>query len=102
MTERKVQLALNLTFTKEEFSRIRKGLVPDSMEDKWFIYVEDGHIYFHRSWTGIMMYDCLFKEREDDVVVSSMYVNRNPSHCRLISNRYDIALVTSFLRKLSK
>ena len=39
-------------FNSAEFARLRDGLVPRTMEDKWFVYFEEPHLYFHRSWTG--------------------------------------------------
>lgn len=39
-------------FSESEFARLRKGLIPRQMEDKWFIYFEDPYLFFHRSWTG--------------------------------------------------
>jgi len=40
----------------DQFARIRAGLVPRQMEDKWFIFYEDPHVFFHRSWTGQPIY----------------------------------------------
>jgi hypothetical protein len=37
------------------------GHIPADMDDKWFIFFEDGWLYFHRSWTG----DCIYGLRLD-------------------------------------
>lgn len=39
-------------FSREEFDRIAIGLIPEVMEDKWFIFLEGNSLYLHRSWTG--------------------------------------------------
>lgn len=39
-------------FSREEFDKICKGLVPESMEDKWFAYFKEPYLFLHRSWTG--------------------------------------------------
>ena len=36
----------------EEFERVKAGLIPEQMEDKWFIYYEEPSLFLHRSWTG--------------------------------------------------
>ena len=36
--------------------KLQEGLIPESMEDKWFVYFEDPFLYFHRSWTGTPVY----------------------------------------------
>jgi hypothetical protein len=46
------KIELKIQFSEEEFELIKKGLIPKEMEDKWFIFYEDGYLYFHRSWTG--------------------------------------------------
>lgn len=39
-------------YDAEDLERIRWGLVPQSMEDKWFVYAEGDVATFVRSWTG--------------------------------------------------
>lgn len=45
-------LSFHRIFSYEEFERIRIGLVPREMEDKWFIYYDDHTLNIHRSCTG--------------------------------------------------
>jgi hypothetical protein len=43
-------------FSRDELDRLRDGLVPEVMEDKWFAYFEDPYLFLHRSWTGEPVY----------------------------------------------
>jgi hypothetical protein len=43
-------------FSREEFERLREGLIPKAMEDKWFVYFEAPYLYLHLSWTGEPVY----------------------------------------------
>ena len=47
---------LDKELTIEEFERLAFGFIPKQSEDKWYIYVEDYWIYFHRSWSGRIFY----------------------------------------------
>jgi hypothetical protein len=38
--ELKTRLQLECNFSLEEFQRLKLGLIPEQMEDKWFIYLE--------------------------------------------------------------
>ena len=38
------------------YDRIERGHIPMEMEDKWFIFLTDGMLRFHRSWTGACIY----------------------------------------------
>lgn len=49
-------LLKDLPLSQEEFERVAQGLVPEEMEDKWFLYFEDGKLYCHRSWNGECIY----------------------------------------------
>ncbi|MFZ1039972.1 MAG: hypothetical protein WCA79_07110 [Anaerolineales bacterium] len=58
----KTRLAFEPCFT--EFEKITRGIVPHQMEDKWFIFLEDMQLNFHRSWTGQCIYQIKFKKKE--------------------------------------
>lgn len=51
-----VPLSYAGSFDEQQVARLKEGLVPKEMEDKWFIYYEDPHLFFHRSWTGQPVY----------------------------------------------
>jgi hypothetical protein len=43
-------------FTADECQQLRQGLVPEVMEDKWFVFFEDPFVYLYRSWTSELAY----------------------------------------------
>jgi hypothetical protein len=51
-----VPLTYRATFSDAEFLRLQNGLVPEQMEDKWFVYYETPYLFFHRSWTGLAVF----------------------------------------------
>ena len=97
MTDLKVQIPLDLAYTKREFVSILQGFIPTDMGDRWVIVVEDEHIFFYRSWTGTMIYDCLFEERGDDIRVFSMYANRNAHEYSNTDDEEDVLQVKYLL-----
>ena len=56
MSDIKEQIAIERSFTQEEFEKIKLGHLPQDMDDKWFIFFEDPWLFFHRSWTGVCIY----------------------------------------------
>ncbi len=48
-------------FTDEQFQRIKRGLFPEAMEDRWYIYWEQPWLRFHRSWSGFEIYKVRFE-----------------------------------------
>jgi hypothetical protein len=51
-----VLLPYTANFDAAQTERLMHGLIPKEMEDKWFIFYERPHLFFHRSWTGQPVY----------------------------------------------
>src|SRR5438105_2883830 len=47
---------LDWTYGPEDLERIRWGVLPRGMEEKWVAYVDGEELFFHRSWTGGLNY----------------------------------------------
>lgn len=63
LPECRIEIPLDLFFEEEEAERLQRGLNPEEMEDRWFIYWEGDALYCHRSWTGICMFVVHFERR---------------------------------------
>ena len=61
-------------WSSEEMALIRRGYIPHMMEEKWFIFVEDDHLYAHRSWTGYGIYEATFAPVEGGYAIESAFV----------------------------
>jgi hypothetical protein len=76
-----------------EAEQLMLGLVPQGMEDKWFIYHADGVLRFHRSWTGAFIYALRLDGSPAGVRVTDSWVNRDPEQYRETDTEYDRRLV---------
>ncbi len=68
---------IDMLFTDKQFSKLSKGLIPQQMEDKWFVYYENQWLYFHRSWTGYGMYQAKLNKEIDGYSIKEFLVERN-------------------------
>jgi len=93
------RIEISLRFTDKQYNRIIKGLIPQQMEDKWFIYFEDGWLYFHRSWTGIGIYKAQIVKKLDDYVISEFWVERNPDMYGNTDEQEDIEIFTFLIAR---
>lgn len=73
------RLNIARTFTQQEYERILIGVVPEQMEDKWFIFVENDILYAHRSWTGYCIYQMALIKEKNDYRAGEAFVNRDES-----------------------
>lgn len=82
-------LGFSAQFQGEDAEELQHGLVPDGMEDKWFIYFESGWLCFHRSWTGAFIYALQLEDHDGAVRVASSWVNRDPAQYNATDTAYD-------------
>ena len=56
-----VPLPYQATFNAQQFARLKRGFIPQGMDNKWFVYYEEPHLFLHRSWTGQAVYRLALK-----------------------------------------
>lgn len=56
ISELNAELKLDIKLTNEEMEKLKRGLIPETMEDHWFMYYENKKLYCHRSWTGFCVF----------------------------------------------
>lgn len=61
-------LSLNCCFNADETARLKAGLVPADMDDRWFVFFEAEWLYLHRSWTG----SCIFGVRLQEELLDDL------------------------------
>lgn len=91
---KRTTIRLNRTFSREEMKQIRQGVVPQQMEDKWFIYWQEDTLYFHRSWTGFCLYVVHFTTTEEGCRMTKAEVNRDPEQYGGIDDEKDAAIIS--------
>lgn len=91
--EEREPLGFEAFYNDYETDQLKLGLVPDQMEDKWFIYFEDGWLRFHRSWTGAYIYALKLEPSPEGWRVTDSWVNRNHQQYAGKNTAYDRKLV---------
>ena len=86
----RAKLNIERTFSEQEYNRLSQGLIPSVMEHKWFIFMENEVLSFHRSWTGICIYEVHF---DDKRVINEVWANRDNRQYRETDNEYDEKLL---------
>jgi hypothetical protein len=86
MPTKTAALKLKKNYDLEEFRKIANGCVPEIMEDKWFIFMEERTLYLHRSWTGFCVFQVTFEETEDKYEIVEVLCNRDPEQSNNMSD----------------
>lgn len=84
------RIDINLLFSNHQFSKLTRGLIPQQMEDKWFIYYEDEWLYFHRSWTGNGMYKAKLNKVSDGYFITEFWAEGNQEKYKNEDDNIDI------------
>jgi hypothetical protein len=90
---KKEALGFDAVYTDLDAEMIMGGLIPQEMEDKWFIYFREGWLYFHRSWTGACVYGVRLDGSPAGVRVVESWVNRDPQQYESDDVEYDRKMV---------
>ena len=69
------ELPFDFIIPAEAMDIIRKGHIPEAMEDHWFMYCDDEYIRYFRSWSGICAFEAHFKKKGDDYQVDKLRIN---------------------------
>lgn len=77
MPAERERMDLPLLFSDADAEQMIEGHIPDDMDDKWFIFFEEGWLYFHRSWTGHCIYAVRLDGSPAGVRIAEAWVNRN-------------------------
>jgi hypothetical protein len=87
------RLSIERTYTEPEYKRISLGFIPQRMEDKWFIFMEENTLYLHRSWTGSCIYRLTLVRGGTAHVVSEALANRDRSQYAGGNDPYDAKML---------
>lgn len=84
-------------FSSAEYKNLRRGVIPGSMDDKWFIFAEGPWVEFHRSWTGFCVFRIRLERSRDKWQVAEFWVNSdrnqyNPENEQSVLNEIDRVL----------
>ncbi len=93
MPEKHETFELHRTFTDKEMDALRRGNIPQAMEDKWFWYMEGSTLWAHRSWSGFCIYIVEFKDDGHHLVT----VNRDPEQYGNTDIEEDIVTLNGLL-----
>ena len=98
MPARRERFDLPLLFLDAEAEQMAGGHVPNGMDDKWFIFFEEGWLYFHRSWTGYCIYAVRLDGSPAGVRIAEAWVNRNQEQYKSPGLDTDRRMVEQLIR----
>jgi hypothetical protein len=64
----------DVAWSDQDWERIRGGVLPEEMEDKWFAFTSEGRLNLVRSWTGYTIYEAGFWRISDLLVTGDRQV----------------------------
>jgi hypothetical protein len=93
MPKEHVVLSFQHEFSLKDYEKLQQGVIPEQMEDKWFIYFEDNKLHCHRSWTGNCLYVVEFESNGKSGNIVNLTVNRDKKQYTEVDNNWDCQFV---------
>jgi len=87
------KIKADFRMNETELARVRFGLWPEQMEDKWVIYFENGCICCRRSWTGLKIYEAEVQKCDTGYIIPELTVERD---AKIYSNEDDTEDLRTF------
>jgi hypothetical protein len=78
MPAERERIDLHRRFNRKEYERLLRGHIPESQDDRWFVYVEDDVVHIHRGWTGFAVFEVELEPVGDGYEVKAAWANRHP------------------------
>ena len=101
MPEKRSDLGYQNFFWDVDAEKILCGFKPRDDGDKWFLYFEDGWIYFVQSWTGFHIFGLkLWPTPAGGSKVIESWVNANPAEYNSPGNKKNIEIINRLLANL--
>ena len=97
MPDRHNIIITDIQVPTEAMDIIRKGYIPEAMEDHWFMYCDETTIRYYRSWTGFCIYAAKYEDDGEACRITELAVNREPEQYTCTDNEHDIALFMALL-----
>jgi hypothetical protein len=90
-------ISVERLYAQDEFDRLIAGVIPEAMEDKWFVFYESPWLYLHRSWTGFCVFQVRFEPVAGGMAIAEALVNRDPNQYTEIDHEHDVAMLATLL-----
>ena len=92
--------SMEIELSESEYEQLQNGIIPQEMEDKWFIYFEEDTLYIHRSWTEFCIYILEFPKDFQKSKRFSVIVNRNVTQHLETDIEKDKIMITILINQL--
>ncbi|HCR9779068.1 TPA: NUDIX hydrolase [Pseudomonas aeruginosa] len=100
MPAARVIVPLETRYSLQEMATIIRGSLPNSQDDKWFIFYEDGVLHCHRSWTGICIFRVHFRPCDSGWQAWQVEINRHSGQYTATDEHEDLALLDTIIEHL--
>jgi len=96
--EEREDFNVDWTFPAEIGERMMAGHIPEGMDDRWFILMENGWLLFHRSWTGNCIFGLKVGASQEDVTINQGWVSRKTDEYGAADIQRDVDLAHTLVR----
>jgi len=95
-----VAIPYQASYTEAQFSRLIEGFIPKTAHDRWFIYYDEPHLFFHRSSTGQPVYRVTLKLTVDGAETIETLYSKKQAEKFGVEPEYSARLIDALICNL--
>jgi hypothetical protein len=96
---------LNKELAAGEYQALLSGFLPRDMDDRWFMYANEGYVYLHRSWTGHCIFRLKIEVKKEGCLLTELRINRDTNQYKstnVEADKNEVDSILSYLIALKK
>jgi len=92
---KKIELlyGIKLEFNEKQYEIIKKGLIPNNKEDKWYVYFENNWLYFIKFCSGQEIYKAELIYKNNYYYIDDIWVERDQDIYSNLNDDFDICII---------
>jgi len=96
---------LNKGLAAGDYQALLSGFLPRDMDDRWFMYANEGYVYLHRSWTGHCIFRLKIEVIKEECLLTELQINRDTNQYKstnVEADKMEVDSIVSYLIALNK
>ena len=86
------EVVVKINLSPQTMHILKKGHIPEAMEDHWFMYCDHEYIRYYRSWTGVCVFEAHYLPNGKAYLIDRIHINHHAVDLRANKEKAGTAL----------
>lgn len=100
MPDKNTVIPMDVSIPSAAMRAVKRGRIPESMDDRWFMYCDETTIRYYRSWSGLCIYVVKYEDDGSMCRITELTVNRDPEQYGGTDDEDDVRIFMAMLKRV--